>query len=215
MPSEVELAEPVIGYFEELKHDVYQEVKVCGGCADIITVLGKIVTVVEVKTSLTIALLHQAYEWKRWANYIYIAVPYSRDSARHFAYRICRDYGFGVILVNRKTMGVRQQESAALNRKSEATKILSALRPEHKTYCKAGSRFGQRFTPFQATCDALRLLVKSNPGIQLDDAIKQITHHYASNASARHSLFVWLVKGVVKGIRVERRGKKLKLFLES
>jgi len=215
MPSEVELAEPVIAYFEDQKYDVYQEVKICGGCADIIAVLGKIVTVVEVKTSLTISLLHQAYGWKRLANYIYIAVPYSHDSARHFAYRICRDYGFGVLLVNKKTMSVREQENAPLHRKSEATKILNSLRPEHKTYCKAGSRFGQRWTPFQSTCDALRYLVGSKPGIALDDAIKQLSHHYATNASARQSLSVWLFKGIIKGIRIEQHGKQLKLFPQS
>jgi hypothetical protein len=102
--SEVELAEPVIGHFEDLKYDVYQEVTICGGCADIVAVSGKIVTIIEVKTSLTISLLHQADGWKRWANYIYIAVPYTRDSARHFAYKVCRDYGLGVLLVNRRTI---------------------------------------------------------------------------------------------------------------
>jgi hypothetical protein len=202
--TEVKLAEPIVAYLENSGYDVYQEVKVHGGCADIIAVKDGEVTVVEVKTSLTISLLHQAHGWNAWANRIYIAVPYTRDKARYFAYRVCRDYGLGVLLVNKKTMGVREEVSTSLHRKTASKKILAALRPEHKTYCKAGTHLGKRFTPFQETCDALKLLVKQKPGLSLDEAVKQIKHHYKTNASAKFSLAKWLKKGVVKGLKIEK-----------
>lgn len=202
--SEVDLAEQIVKHLEKLKYDVYQEVKVCGGCADIIAVKNGEVTIVEVKTSLTISLLHQAYGWNRWANHIYIAVPYTRDKARHFAYRVCRDYGLGVLLINKKTMGVREEVPDSLHRKTASKKILSALRPEHKTYCKAGSQLGKRFTPFQETCDALKLFISQKPGLSLDEIVKQVKHHYKTNTSAKFSLSKWLKKGVIKGIKTEK-----------
>lgn len=209
--SEVELAEPVVGYFESLKHDVYQEVSIGSNCADIVSVLGKIVTIIEVKRSLTIALLDQAYSWNRLANYVYIAVPRTRDKARYFAYRICRDYGIGVLIVDMKHKSITEKVPAQLHRKSEAKKILGALRPEHKTHCKAGSQWGQ-WTPFQGTCRALCQLVKNSPGITLDEAIKSIKHHYSSNASAKHSLTTWIFKGIIDGVKLEQNGKTLKLY---
>ncbi len=199
--SEVELAEKFVKEFENRGFDVYQEVKVCGGCADIIAVVDGLVTIVEVKRSLTISLLDQAYSWVKYANFVYIAVPHSRERSRYFAFRICRNFGFGVLTINKNEI-IKEVETPRRQRETKADRILKALRPEHKTYCKAGSRFGKRFTPFTETCGLLVKYVNENPGVLLINAIKSIKHHYSSNSSAKFSLNYYIKKGVIKGIRI-------------
>lgn len=65
--TEQQVAEIVVAWLESLGADVYQEVECGTGVADIVARIGAELWIVEVKTSLSLALLCQAMERRRLA----------------------------------------------------------------------------------------------------------------------------------------------------
>lgn len=211
--SEQSVAELVVAWLEKLGADVYQEVTVRGGVADIVAKVHAEVWIVEVKTSLSLALLVQAYERRRLCHRVYIAAPYSRN-VRDVA-EICKALGIGLLVVKQGDYGWEEsryeychpkveQEADSRRWNRRPVELASKLQPEHKTHAKAGAiGAGGRWTPFRNTCEQLARVVRSTPGIKLKDAIAEIRHHYASNSGARASLATWVREGAVSGVRIE------------
>lgn len=209
--SEQSVAEVVVAHLEALGADVYQEVEVRGGVADIVARVGAELWIVEVKTSLSLALLVQALDRRRLAHRIYIAAPYSRTH-RDVA-DICAELGIGLIKVRAGDPDSRWSsewpnvmtvvESRRWNRRP--VELAAKLRPEHKTHAKAGAvGAGGRWTPFRDTCEQIARVVTDTPGITLKDAIGRIKHHYSSRSSAVSSIAHWAGRGKVPGVRLER-----------
>lgn len=217
--KEIELAEKVVAWLESQHWDVYQEVQpgAFDRTADIVAVNGQLLWVVECKTSFSLALLEQAVRWRGYANYISIATPspkrHSRgtDAGRLFL----RHFGIGLIHVhNRDYDSVSQYHLCrpALSRKRSDT-LFNAITEHHKTYAKAGNSKNMRWTPFQQTCSELQSIVQRNPGICFKDMMDRLSHHYNKNSTARSCLLKYLNMGdVVKGVRVEKDGKFLRLY---
>jgi hypothetical protein len=76
--TEQELAAVVVAWLEALDADVYQEVQVGGGVADIVARVGAEIWIVEVKTSLSLALIAQAMDRRRLAHRVLVAAPATR-----------------------------------------------------------------------------------------------------------------------------------------
>lgn len=211
--SEQQVAAIVVAWLEALGADVYQEVECAGGVADIVAVRGPgpELTIIETKTSWSLAVLVQAMERHACAHRVYIAAPYSRHG-RDMA-SICEALGIGVLEVHAASAGCDSGEgygkpavreivsSARWNRRPVA--LRAQLRPEHKTSAKAGSAIGGRWTPFRDTCAQLERVVSREPGIALKAAIVEIKHHYRTGAIARSSLATWIAAGKVAGVRLE------------
>ncbi len=77
---------------------------------------------------------------------------------------------------------------------------------------KAGATNGGYWTPFRLTVADLTKHVVANPGITLGDAIAAIDHHYMGDKSAKQCISQYLREGVIKGIRLERKGRTLTLY---
>ncbi|KKK83737.1 hypothetical protein LCGC14_2790370, partial [marine sediment metagenome] len=144
--KELDLAEHVIAYLDSMGWDVYQEVQFfgSGGVADIIAVHdGWRMWAIECKKSLTIRVMSQASKWR--THYRSVALPSPKrsryeTSSRDCAYRVARDYfKVGVIEVD-EGGAIHEIEAAPLMRQHHRfTKHkLEKLRPEHKTFAKAG-----------------------------------------------------------------------------
>ena len=169
-----------------------------------------IVHIVECKTELSFALLRQARPWARFGC-VWVAVPklrrvvqWARDG-RLEAQRVALEfYGFGVLLVD-QDVEVWCRPPALLP--PEDRRLLDSLRPEHQTHAKAGSSGGGHFTSFKASCQALSAYVKENDGCRLEDAVKAISHHYRSTASAVSSLHHWVREGKVDGVYPGWKGR--------
>ena len=209
--KETDLAKRVIAWLEDQRWDVYQEVQPAPGgeTADIVAVQGPLLWVIECKTSCGIAVIDQAYRWTRSsANMISIAVPISSWIAQE----ICRRLGIGIISTGRyHDSRIMMPERGKLFRRSSFA-FRSKLKPEHKTFAMAGNPDGRRWTPFQQTCsEVLRVATAHPDGITLKDLIASIETHYASAVSARTCLRKWIEAGAVKGVRLERDGKALKV----
>lgn len=209
--SEQELAVIVVAWLEALGADVFQEVACVGGVADIVAVVVAETWIVEVKRSLSLALITQAMERRRAAHRVFVAAPYTRHLWD--VKQLCDEVGIGLLIVQTGDFAATHQyEQPRVNVEvygrrwnTRPVALRARLRPEHKTSAMAGSPGGAgRWTPWRDTCQQLARLVKSQPGIALKEAIDTIKHHYRSAASARTSLAKWISDGKIEGVRLEK-----------
>lgn len=212
--SESALAVHVVRWLEAQRWDVYQEVEISrnGHRADIVAVHGSVLWVVETKLSLSLDLIDQVNWWHGFAHFASVAIPRSEHRS-HFGSWICAHLGIGVLSVSKN--GAIEQTSGRMDRKAFADYLRKVLTPEHKTFAAAGNADSLRWTPYQRTCRALAQLVAAKPGICLKDAIADTEHHYVSDNTARACIRHWLDCGKVRGVRLEREGRYLRLYPEA
>lgn len=195
--------------------------------ADIVAMKDHLVLVVELKTSLTFDLLHQARRWRDKAHHVYAAVPACRPSdGRWMAMRVFEEHGIGVLTISNVPFGLRAdlghdfnrvkaEVQAPFFRKADAARLRNRIKPEHKHAAAAGTKGGGYSTDFTRTIEQLKYVVRSDPGITLRKALEGVVHHYASIASARAQIVKLVRSGVIKGLRIERRGREQVLFAET
>ena len=218
--SESSLAAVVVHWLESLGADVYQEVEYKGSIADIVAVRGPELTVIETKTSWSLALISQAMEWRRHAHKIYMAGPISKTTWQ--VRQIAQEVGIGMLEVR---PGDPDSEARYLQPhvlelvpsrrwNSRPLALRTKLRPEHKTAAPAGHSGGGRWTPYRDTCAQILAIVVANPGISVRECIAQTKHHYATPASARTHIAGWVLAGRVPGVRLERNQRTPRLYAD-
>lgn len=210
---EVEVGRAAVAYFRSLGMDVYQEVEgYGGGVSDIVAVANQRITICECKVNLSWDLLAQARRRQPHAHWVWVAVPAGKmTDGRHLAYRTVENWGIGLLLV--KAGEAVALHGSKLNRRPIYTAdLLERLEPEHRDYAEAGSPGGGRWTPFKRTVRAITDAVKRTPGIPLAKLVKEVRHHYSTDAGARAQIPHWIRKGVIPGIEL-RRGDRRALLL--
>ncbi|KAA3609360.1 MAG: DNA repair protein MmcB-related protein [Planctomycetota bacterium] len=213
-PSEVALAQPLVEYLREMDLEVYQEVSLPIGIADIVAVhQGKRVHVIECKKSLTFGVLAQASRWRPYAHWCSVAVPSTvrPNNGRLFAHEVARNEGLGVFEIS--GIKVISKASPCLNRRARVEYIQSRLCEEQKTEFPAGG-IGY-WTPFKRTCRELARFVSKNPGCSLKQAVEGIEHHYRRESTARACLAQQAKEGRIPHVKVRRSGKRITLFPEK
>ena len=213
--KETDLAAKVVEWLNAQHWDVYQEVKVGGSIADIVGIQNNLVWVIECKTSLSLSLICQAIEWKRYSHFVSVAAPVHRNvfsKSRQGAEKILKQYGIGIINVrmDREEINIPQTKPA-LNRKAMSDIVKKSLNDNQKTAAPAGSQGGY-WTPFQETSRGIKRMVDKYPGICLKDLIEKISHHYASDKTAKACVRHWIEKGIIRDIMIKKEGKYLKLY---
>lgn len=207
--TEADLAKVVQAWLKEDHWEVYCEVAPWGGGAaraDIVATRGPVVSVVETKLSLSLALMEQCFDWKRHAHTVWAAVPYpKRGYVSGFSKRTLESLGIGLLCVT------RHGEVRVLARPEFRRKVTSALRDSlvegHKDFTP-GSNSRRFLTPFKITCqDLRRILMLAGGELPVKEAISQLKHHYANDASARSCLLKLAEKGVVEGVALRREGR--------
>lgn len=217
--SESEYAAVVVRWLEAHGADVYAEVEVPGGIADIVSVRGPELTIVETKTSWSLSLVAQALDRRRHAHRVYIAAPSSKSN--HDVRQLCAELGVGMLKVSLGSPGSTWDlprvdevvESRRWNRRPVA--LRGKLRPEHKTAAPAGHAGGGRWTPFRDTCQQIVEIVRAEPGISIKELVDRTRGHYATAASARSAIANWVQVGRIPGVRADHDGRKLRLFLDD
>lgn len=187
-PTEAELAAVMVAHLIAAEYDVYQEVELRPGGirADIVAKRGPELTIIETKTSMSLALIEQAMERRRCAHRIYIAAPTYKARA---GVELCRELGIGVFGIHIGTgssWDLTRIEEQVVSRRwnSRPLKLADRLRPEHKTSALAGSPTGGHWSRWRDTCSQLEQVVRETPGISMKDAVGQVKHHYASKRGA-------------------------------
>lgn len=97
--KESDLYLPLKEYFESDGFEVYAEVPCSGATADIVARKNNIYIVVEMKTSLTLKLVEQVFNWKTRAHFIYAAVP-QRTEITLFARKLLENAGIGLLVLD-------------------------------------------------------------------------------------------------------------------
>lgn len=99
--KEADLFEPIKNLLLDSDMEVYTEVPCSRGRADIVAVRNKLVTTVEMKTSLSLQVIEQAHNHIYEAHYTYIAIPMPKRGYRsHYVQRILEMDGIGLMHVN-------------------------------------------------------------------------------------------------------------------
>ena len=216
MPSEVELARPVVEWLRADGWTVYQEVALSmyGGVADLVGVRGRIVQVVEVKRSCSLTLLDQAIRWTQHAHFVSIATPERRRGVGMAAQHVMHHFGLGWLSVHGGGY-VQAYEHPTLHRHRAlyTDRLLEACQAQPPDWgAEAGSSAGDHFTPWKQCCRALLTAARETPGITLKSILTDTRFHYQTQASARTSLSKWLREGKVRGVQVRLEGRNLCLY---
>lgn len=199
--KESDLAKQLIQSFNGTQYEIYQEVETPCGVADIV-LKSNFIWAIEVKTSLSLAVLAQARNNLRYFNFSSICVPRPRKGFTNgavFAREICENYGIGIFKVDQ--FGEVNEIKAKFQRKALTKRI--NLYEMCKTYAEAGNSDGKRWTPFNQTIFELRRYVEKNPGCKLRDALKHIKFHYVSISSACQSIPDLIGSGVIDTITMD------------
>ncbi len=205
--SEKDLAAHVVAWLHDHQWEVYQEVPVAGGVADIVAVQGPVRWIIETKLSMSIQLLAQLDKRVGYAHMVSAAIP--ARVRREAPYRLLKALGVGLLTVSGGYIDERLRP--VFLRKA----LDIELHEEQKTFCEAGSAGGGHWTPFKQTARAVVAHVCANPGCTLKEMLPRIQHHYGSTASANHCIVMWIQQKVIKGIRIDRSGNAIKLYPEE
>lgn len=187
--TEVELAAKFKVFLSGM--DVYPEVEVHEGFIDLVAIdRNKVVIAVEVKKTFNFKLLEQGIRSKKYANYVYVAIPDTRDL--HFRIKLCRDYGIG-ILVLRKDGRINELLKPSFN-----SKIKPLFLSEHQKQSVAGSQH-DRITSFGITNLNITNFLKVHGGqYNARLLLENIQHHYSNTNTALSSIKAWIKKGIIK-----------------
>ncbi len=213
--KETDIAGPVMAWLERQEWDCYPEADVHGGSggrADIAAVSGRILWIVEAKTSLSLALLEQAIGWKRAAHYISIAVPGVRP-INAFAADLCRDHGIGIIRAGRHDVIEWARPRLHRHNHQSAQRIIGSLHPDMKRYAPGGTSSSGYSTAYRRTMDRVKDFIKWNPGCTIGEIVKGVEHHYASSSTARSVIPQRLID--LEKVTMVRDGKLMRFYLDG
>lgn len=214
--TEQALGSVVVAHLERDGWDVYQEVRVHGRggrVADIVATRGSVLMIVELKKTLSLAVLGQAWRWQGYAHLRAVAVPASRSSdAQSFARTVAASFGIGVIQVASSWCDWRVLGDWDANPRMSDL-VRNTLCDGHKTAAPAGSANGGHYTPFRHTRDQAIAHVAAHPGCTMVELVDAIKHHYTTDRSARATLGRWISDGVISELRLERTGRSPRVWL--
>lgn len=193
--KETDLFQPVKQWLEDGGHTVYSEVShsLYGGRrADIVAVHGSIYTVVELKTSLSLDLIEQAYSWKKDAHYVYVCTPMPKGSTNRFAEKLLRQYGIGLLQVvfnkDARFTYVHQEGYCVprINRRVTGD-LQKAVTEYHKNNPPGGSQAGGYVTAYKITMMHVKEYLemqkwRRNPNgwVTINEILDNVTTHYSS-----------------------------------
>jgi len=202
--NEAELALAVVSWLEEHDWEVFKEVVIPGGIADIVAKQDNIIWIVETKKTVSMKVFEQAHSRLHYAHYISVAVP-ERDNYPLFpemASWYCNYFGIGVITVSKpfKVAGRKIPPHVIERIKPRVSRIKSAkphlvkIRKVRDFLCdlhkeqEAGSVTSYVVTPYKKTIIGVKEFLRHNGPATMKTIIEKVHHHYKSPASARSSL---------------------------
>jgi hypothetical protein len=153
--KETDLFPPLKEWLENAGYEVFAEVQSIhtGGRADIVATQSPVVSIVEMKVTLSLDLIGQAVRWKPYANFIYVAVPRSKNGRYgDYACQLLRSEGIGLLEV--KGNYVYDTIRAKFNRRIN-DHIRQSLVEQHKDL-PGGHAGGGYVTPYKLTIDRVK-----------------------------------------------------------
>jgi len=190
--KESDLAEAFIKYLKSSsKKEIYEEVMTHGNLVDLVSKIDNQIHGYELKISLNFDVIQQAHRNLKYFHKSFIVTPSRKKNDIYwFVRKILKDYNIGwYVQLKNGSFYLEFDPSENINPK------LPYLFEEQKTgeHKKAGTNHGKPFTPFKNTIKNIIAYCQDNnisnsKHILLSEAVKNIKHHYASDASAISSL---------------------------
>ncbi|MEG0728226.1 MAG: hypothetical protein RR420_01250 [Anaerovoracaceae bacterium] len=209
-------------YLESINNEVFSEVLVGSRRADVVAKKEDIFTVIEMKTSLGIPVMEQAYRWKNKADYVYVAIPFKRKKKLSSYAMMCleRD-GIGLLLVDADWHDSAYNPPAlevipAVKQNKCRVKWKDVLVAEHKTALKGGSCGGGYVTPYKITISRIKEYMTSvGDWVSSTDIASNVKTHYRQpQNSIRQSLvsyeYDWCETKMIKNKLYFRIKEKIK-----
>ncbi len=208
--TETDLGKRVVEWLEAERSDwtVYQELPSFGKVADIVCIKNDLVWVIELKTSLSLAVIRQAFEWD--VDYRSVAVPDTisnlRNETREWWYSyLGKSMDISTIIVGESRVYTRNcgdygrdwarhevrfdiDEITQGGRYISTKRRLIELAESGLTdgFAEAGSCSGNHWTPYKQSMLEIREYITNNPGCTMNDIFNALGKlHYASKSSAK------------------------------
>jgi hypothetical protein len=215
--SESVYAAVVVEHFENLGYEVFKEVGFGGGSmrADIYCKKGDETIAIEVKTSLNLKVIDQAFGWREYASKVYFAVPSRMHQRFNITRQICEAFGIGMFDIylyghHRVSNEVRERIPACTNSDPKHPPLY-----EQQKDSIAGTHSGDFVTPFKITCIRLLEHVTANGPMLLIEAMRSIEHHYSNEKSASAGIRKMIKWGVIKEMEIYKEKNKLHIRLKD
>ena len=237
--KEIDLGRKVIEWLEKERSDweIYQELPAFGKVADIVCIKNGLVWVIELKTSLSLAVIRQAYAWD--VDYRSVAVPDTMTNLRnenrewwygymgksmdistiiigkHRIYtRYCGDFGRDW---SRHEVRFDTDQMTRSGKYLSTKKRLIELAESGlvEGFADAGSRSGNHWTPYKQSMLEIREYITNNPGCTVNDIFDALGKlHYANKNSMKGSLLDRL-RFVETWCRIDMDHRPYKFYIEE
>lgn len=199
--TEAEYGEILVKWLKSYNYKVWQEVVISNGFSCDLVYKDDSYNTVELKKELNDKVINQAIRWTGSAK-SWIAIPYKKHTkAFRLKCDILRKIGIGLYEIDPldEYFPVKIQFGASLIPKGQPIYDWSRyLSDEHADDVKAGSQRGERSSPFKRTCEMIERYKADHPLADLNECIKNVKHHYASDRSAKSSLTKYIKMGTIK-----------------
>jgi Holliday junction resolvase-like predicted endonuclease len=195
--SETEVCKHIIEHFAHA--EVFSEVECTGGFIDIVVKDGNLIIAIEAKTSLSMAVIQQAYGRMGKAHMIYVATPSQpSDMMRKFLQFL----GIGCLVVSMFTYKDRVYEAV---KPKKFRRINPPKLHEYMKQSEAGSQ-SNRVTSFGHFVDELkRQLEAKKDGATYKELFEERTYtHYHQLSSFKANVYQYVRKGVITDIEIEK-----------
>ncbi len=226
---ESDIGRAVAEWLESRGHEVFHEVRPFpdGHRADLVAIKNERITVVECKTSFSLAVIRQAWAWRReYVHRVYVATLDTICKNQHFAGDMCNRLGIGwlvadIDLWSDRAASVREvvrpdtiRFDARWHTAPQMLDVIrhfrdamrNALNEDQKNGVPGGSAGGGYSTPFSRTARCVAAIVARHGGIKMTELIRDpnFTHHYKDDRIARGCITKWALRGKIPGVRIER-----------
>lgn len=201
--TENNLAQTIAEWLRLDGWQVYEEVSPWGNNghrADLVARRKSIVWVIETKNSFNLKLLEQAENWLKYAHFVSIGTWLNPSNAG-IVERVCRKFGIGIITVDdtrfASSFAVIERAEGMFNRRANTDRIKKMLVDENLLTGNAGKPGHEFVTPFKITLKMLLKTVKQNPGITIEEALRD-KHHYKDDRKAKRNILDLLQRDQIK-----------------
>lgn len=193
--TEQKICEIITNHFSHA--DVYPEVPCRGGIIDLVVLDKPLVIAIEAKTSLSMAVMEQAYERLGHANYVYVATPSSPTRMQRI---FLSHFGIGCYKVDEFYGGqLHEMIKPKLFRKTTKLKLEEWMKKS-----VAGTQ-NNRTTPFGHFVEDLKnVLSGKKDGLTYKEAFESTYKYYLKETSFKSNVYQYINRGVITGIEISK-----------
>lgn len=165
---------------------MYAEVPCYGATADIVAIKGEVVIVVEMKTSLSLKLIEQVFNWRTKAHLVFAAVP-QRTEITLFARELLRNAGIGLLVLDIDNTyskepycsRITKYERAKLYRGPLTVKWEQHIIPEFKENIAGVQNADIKVSRYKLMMRYIRRLLERNEdGLSIDEIADRVDSYY-------------------------------------